>query len=62
MWNFSVLLPLIIGDKIPDNEPLWSCYTLLLDPKAPNVVVKTGTTKVHYRATGRKGQITIVYC
>ena len=31
-----------------------------LDPKAPNVVVKTGTKKVRYRATGRKGQITIV--
>ena len=33
-----------------------------LDPKAPNVVAKTGTKKVRYRATGRKGQITIVAC
>jgi len=31
-----------------------------LDPKAPNVVAKTGMKKVRYRATGRKGQITIV--
>ena len=22
MWNFSVLLPLMIGDKIPEDEPL----------------------------------------
>jgi len=33
-----------------------------LDPKAPNVVAKTGTKKVRYRATGRKGQITIIAC
>ena len=33
-----------------------------LDPKAPNVVVKTGTKKVRYRATGGKVQITIGVC
>ena len=33
-----------------------------LDPKAPNIVTKTGTKKVRYRSTGRKGQITIVAC
>jgi len=33
-----------------------------LDPKAPNIVAKTGTKKVRYRSTGRKGQITIVAC
>ena len=33
-----------------------------LDPKAPNIVAETGTKKVHYRSTGRKGQITIVAC
>jgi len=31
MWTFSVLLPLMIGDKIPDGEPLWECYLLLLE-------------------------------
>ena len=31
MWNFSILLPLIIGYKIPVDEPSWSCYRLLLD-------------------------------
>ena len=31
MCNFSILLPLIIGDKIPITERLWSCYILLLD-------------------------------
>ena len=33
-----------------------------LDPKAPNIVAETGTKKVRYRSTGRKGQITIVAC
>ena len=33
-----------------------------LDPKASNIVTKTGTKKVHHRATGKKGQITIVAC
>ena len=33
-----------------------------LDPKAPNVVAKTGAKKVWYRSTGRKRQITIVAC
>ena len=33
-----------------------------IDPKAPNVFTKTGTKKVQYRSTGRKGQITVVAC
>ena len=33
-----------------------------IDLKAPNVVTKTGTKKVRYRSTGRKGQITVVAC
>ena len=33
-----------------------------IDPKAPNVVTKTGTKKVRYRSTGRKGKITVVAC
>jgi len=33
-----------------------------LDPKAPNVVAKTGTKMVQYSSIGRKGQITIVAC
>jgi len=33
-----------------------------LDPKAPNVMAKTGAKKVQYRSTGRKRQITIVAC
>ena len=31
MWNFSVLLPLMIGDKIPEDKPLWECHLLLLE-------------------------------
>ena len=33
-----------------------------LDPKAPNVIVHTGSKKVQYRSTGKKGQITVVTC
>ena len=33
-----------------------------LDPKAPNIVTKTGAKKVRYCSTGRKGRITIVAC
>ena len=33
-----------------------------LDPKAPNIVAETGTKKVRYGSTGKKGQITIVVC
>ena len=32
------------------------------DFKTPNVVAKTGSKKVRYRQTGRKGQVTIVAC
>ena len=30
MWTFATLLPLMIGDKVPEGEPLWECYILLL--------------------------------
>lgn len=30
MWTLATLLPLLIGDKIPQEEPLWECYLLLL--------------------------------
>ena len=33
-----------------------------LDPEALNVVAKTGTKRMRYRSTGRKGQIIIVAC
>lgn len=31
MWTRSIYLPLIIGDKVPYNEPLWEYFLLLLD-------------------------------
>lgn len=31
MWNLAVYLPLMIGIKIPDNNPEWECYLVLLD-------------------------------
>jgi hypothetical protein len=31
MWNFAILLPLMIGDKIPEDDPKWECFLLLLE-------------------------------
>ena len=31
MWTFGVLLPLMIGDKVPDDDPSWECFLLLLE-------------------------------
>ena len=28
---FSILLPLIIGDLVPDEDPKWECFLLLLE-------------------------------
>lgn len=33
-----------------------------LDFKTPNIVTQTGSKKVPYRQSGKKGQITIVAC
>ena len=35
---------------------------VLLDHKAPNVIVKRGQRKVRYRVSGNKKQITVVAC
>lgn len=40
MWNFSMLLPLMIGDKIPEDDPMWECFLLLLE------ITKLCTAKV----------------
>ncbi len=31
MWTFAVLLPLMIGDKVPSDNKNWECYLLLLE-------------------------------
>lgn len=31
MWTFATFLPLIVGDKIPEDDPLWECFLLLLE-------------------------------
>ena len=33
-----------------------------LDHRAPNIIAKRGARKVHYCASGKKGQVTIVAC
>ena len=40
MWTFASLLPLIIGDLVPEDEPHWECYLLLLQ------IVKHCTSRV----------------
>ena len=40
MWTFASLLPLIIGDLVPEDEPHWECYLLLLQ------VVKHCTSRI----------------
>jgi len=31
MWNLAVYLPLIIGEKVPNDDNEWECHLLLLD-------------------------------
>ena len=31
MWNLSIYLPLMIGDKVPNDDDQWECYLHLLD-------------------------------
>ena len=40
MWTFSTLLPLIIGDLVPNDDQRWECFLLLLE------IVKHCTSRV----------------
>lgn len=40
MWNLSINLPLIIGDKIPCGDENWECFLLLID------ILKLCTAKI----------------
>ncbi len=31
MWTLSIYLPLIIGNRVPLEDPLWECFLLLID-------------------------------
>ncbi len=31
MWNLAVLLPLMIGDKVPNFDKRWESYLLLIE-------------------------------
>ena len=31
MWNLSINLPLMIGNKVPSGDENWECFLLLLD-------------------------------
>ena len=50
MWSFSVFLPLMIGDKIPKDEPLWECYLLLLEIVKYSTVQLTSLATAEYLA------------
>ncbi len=45
MWNFATLLPLMIGDKVPETNSKWECYLLLLE------ITKNCTAKITSSAT-----------
>ena len=40
MWTFATLLPLLIGDLVPDEQPHWECFLILLQ------IVKQCTSKL----------------
>lgn len=40
MWNLALLLPLMIGDKIPEDNLKWECFLMLLE------ITKMCTAKV----------------
>ena len=40
MWNFATLLPLVLGDLIPDDNSKWECFLVLLE------IIKMCTAKV----------------
>lgn len=50
MWSFSILLPLLIGDKVPDNQPLWECYLLLLEIVKYSTAQLTSIASAEYLA------------
>lgn len=31
MWNFAVTLPLLIGDKVDEDDSKWKCFLYLLE-------------------------------
>jgi len=45
LWTFATLLPLFIGDLVPDEQPQWESYLLLLQ------IVKHCTSQVVSAAT-----------
>ena len=44
MWSFAVYLPLMIGDKVPEEDLMWECFLLLLE------ITKYCTARVTSRA------------
>ena len=40
MWTFVTLLPLIIGDLVPEEQPQWECFLTLLQ------IVKQCTSRI----------------
>lgn len=40
MWTFCTLLPLLIGDLVPEDDTKWECFLLLLE------IVKHCTSRI----------------
>lgn len=50
MWTFSILLPLIIGDKIPYDQSNWDCFLLLLEIVKYSTAQLTSLDSLEYLA------------
>lgn len=44
IWNFATYLPLLIGDKVPEEDSMWLCFLHLLE------IVKYCTARVTSKA------------
>ena len=40
MWVFVIYLPLMVGCRVPEVDPFWECFLLLID------ILKISTTRI----------------
>ena len=48
MWSFAVYLPLMIGDKVPEEDQMWECFLLLLEITKYCTARVTSQSASHY--------------
>lgn len=50
MWNLAVLLPLMVGDMVPDDDCNWECFLFLLEITKQCTARVTSSATAHYVA------------